>query len=88
MRKPSAAGSISERSEKSMRSIIGESFSSFRGRGIKSEGLVRVRVRFLDGGDSRCGGRGGLRGYEGVRVEAVELFVVERPMPAKFDTRK
>jgi hypothetical protein len=68
--------------------IIRESFPSFRGRGIKRERLGRVRVGCLDGGDSRFGGRGGLRGYEGVRVEVVELFVVESRMPAKSDTRK
>jgi hypothetical protein len=71
--------------------IIKESSSTFWGRGRKREGLGRVRVGCLNGGDSRFGGRGGrggLRGYEGVRVEAVERYVVERPMPAKSNTRK
>jgi hypothetical protein len=39
--------------------------STFGGRGRNREGSGRVRVGFLDGGDGRFGGRGGLRGCVG-----------------------
>jgi hypothetical protein len=68
--------------------IIRESFSTFGRRGRKREGLGRVMVGCLGGGDSRFGGRRGLRGYVGVSVEAVERCVFERLMPTKSDTRK